>query len=62
MAEMERAYGSWPLGADPEFQWVWGTYEDGAEEAIDCTVGDVDTSYATWLDAIEDRRGSRGVL
>ena len=50
MAEMERAYGSWPLAADPEFQWVWGTYEDGAEEDIDCTVGDVDTSYATWMD------------
>jgi hypothetical protein len=52
MAEMERAYGSWPLGDATEFQWVWGTYEDGAEDDIDCTVGDVDFSYSTWRDEI----------
>ncbi len=47
MAEMERAYGSWPLGADAEFRWVWGTYENDAEDDIDCVAGDVDTSYST---------------
>ncbi len=50
MAEMERAYGSWPLGEDPDFQWVWGAYEDDAEDDIDCTVGDVDLSFSTWMD------------
>jgi hypothetical protein len=50
MAEMERAYGSWPLGEDPEFRWVWGDYEDGAEDDIDCTVDDVDISFSTWMD------------
>ncbi len=50
MAEMERAYGSWPLGEDPAFQWVWGAYEDGAEDDIDCTVDDADLSYLTWMD------------
>jgi hypothetical protein len=49
MAEMERAYGSWPLGQDPEFQWVCGAYEDGAEDDIDCTVDDADLSYVTWM-------------
>ncbi|MGD8199196.1 DUF664 domain-containing protein [Ornithinimicrobium sp. W1679] len=48
LAEMERAYGSWPLGEDPQFRWVWGTYEDGAEDDIDCTVEDVDLSFLTW--------------
>src|SRR5690606_12455314 len=50
MAEMERAYGSWPLGDDPDFQWVWGAYEDDAEDDIDCTAADVDVSFSTWLD------------
>jgi hypothetical protein len=50
MAEMERAYGSWPLGEDPEFEWVWGTYEDGAEDDIDCTVDDTELSYLAWMD------------
>jgi hypothetical protein len=50
MAEMERAYGSWPLGEDPEFQWVWGDYKDGAEDDIDCMVDDVDISLSTWMD------------
>ncbi len=49
MAEMERAYGSWPLGDDPDFQWVWGAYEDNAED-IDCTPDDVDVSFSTWCD------------
>ncbi|MBA3418389.1 MAG: DUF664 domain-containing protein, partial [Geodermatophilaceae bacterium] len=50
MAEMERAYGSWPLGDDPDFHWVWGGYEDGAEDDIDCTAADVDVSFSTWID------------
>jgi hypothetical protein len=49
MAEMERAYGWAPLGEDPALHWVWGTYEDGAEEDIDCTVSDVEVSFSTWL-------------
>lgn len=49
MAEMERAYGSWPLGEGEEFQWVWGDYEDGAEDDIDCTVDDVAISFSTWM-------------
>ncbi len=50
MAEMERAYGSWPLGSDPEFHWVWGTYEDDAEDDIDCTIDDVEASFAAWAE------------
>jgi hypothetical protein len=50
MAEMERAYGSWPLGHDPDFHWVWGAYEDDAEDDIDCTAADVDVSFSTWID------------
>jgi hypothetical protein len=50
MAEMERAYGSWPLGEDPEFRWVWGDYEDGAEDDFDCTVDDADLSYLKCMD------------
>lgn len=50
MAEMERAYGSWPLGDDPDFRWVWGAYEDDAEDDIDCTAGDVEVSFSTWVD------------
>jgi hypothetical protein len=50
MAEMERAYGSWPLGSEPEFHWVWGTYKDDAEDDIDCTVDDVEASFAAWAE------------
>jgi hypothetical protein len=50
MAEMERAYGAWPLGNDPDFQWVWGAYENDAEDDIDCTAGDVEVSFSTWAD------------
>jgi hypothetical protein len=49
MAEMERAYGSWPLGDSPDFRWVWGAYEGGAEDDIDCTTADVDVSFSTWM-------------
>lgn len=49
MAEMERAYGSWPLRDEPEFHWVWGTYENDAEDDIDCTAADVDVSFSTWM-------------
>jgi hypothetical protein len=47
---MERACGSWPLGDDPEFQWVWGTYENDAEDDIDCSAADVDASFETWME------------
>ena len=50
MAEMERAYGSWPLGDEPHFQWVWGAYEDDAEDDMNCTTADVDISFSTWMD------------
>ncbi|QNN51381.1 DUF664 domain-containing protein [Nocardioides mesophilus] len=50
MAEMEHAYGSWPLEEDPDFQWVWGEYENDAEDDIDCTAADVDISFSTWID------------
>lgn len=50
MAEMERAYGSWPLGEDPQFRWVWGDYADGVEDDIDCTVDDIGISFSTWMD------------
>ena len=49
MAEMEKAYGSWPLGDDPEFDWVWGPYDDGAEDDIDCVAADVGVSFSTWM-------------
>lgn len=50
MCEMERAYGSWPLSSgDDEFVWVWGEYEDGAEDDIDGSQSDVSESFATWL-------------
>jgi hypothetical protein len=49
MAEMERAYGSWPLGDSPDFRWVWGAHEGGAEDDIDCTTADVDVSFSTWM-------------
>jgi hypothetical protein len=50
MAEMERAYGSAPLGDAPHFRWIWGSYEDDAEDDIDCAVADVDISFSTWTD------------
>jgi hypothetical protein len=50
MAEMERAYGSWPLGSEPEFNWVWGTYENDAEDDIDCTADDVEVSFERWVE------------
>lgn len=43
-------YGSSPLGEDPDYRWVWGAYEDGAEADIDCTVDDADVLYLTWRD------------
>lgn len=49
MAEMERAYGSWPLATKAEFHWVWGAYENDAEDDIDCVAGDLDASYSTWM-------------
>ena len=40
-AEMERAYGSWPIGDEPGVRWGWGDHEDGKEDDIDCTAADV---------------------
>jgi hypothetical protein len=48
LAEMEHAYGSWPLTVDTPLEWVWGDYADGAENDIDCGPDDTDTSFATW--------------
>lgn len=48
LAEMEHAYGAWPLGGDSPFEWVWGTYEEGAEEDMDCAPDDVAGSFQTW--------------
>lgn len=48
MAEMEHAYGSWPLGEQRDFEWVWGTYEDDAEDDIDCGPNDVRVSVDRW--------------
>jgi hypothetical protein len=50
LAEMERAYGWWPLADGVDFSWVWGSYDDGAEDDIDCTEDDVAVSFATWHD------------
>ncbi|WP_345456185.1 DUF664 domain-containing protein [Nocardioides marinquilinus] len=49
LAEMERAYGSWPQGTDRGFSWVWGDYADGAEDDVDCTADDVRESFETWM-------------
>jgi len=48
MTEMERAYGSWPLGQEREFRWVWGAYQDGAEDDMDCGAEDVSVSFQAW--------------
>ena len=48
MAEMERAYGVWPLGPRADLDWVWGTYEDEAEHDIDCDATMVEESMRVW--------------
>jgi hypothetical protein len=48
MAEMERAYGWWPLGPKADHDWVWGTYENDVEDDIDCDVTMVDESTRVW--------------
>ncbi len=48
LAEMEHAYGAWPLTDDTPFEWVWGDYADGREDDVDCGPGDVEVSFATW--------------
>jgi len=50
MAEMERAYGVWPLGPKAPLVWVWGSYEDDHEHDFDCTVADVAGSFQAWRD------------
>jgi hypothetical protein len=48
MAEMERAYGVWPLGPKADLEWVWGTYENGEEHDIDCDASMVRESLRVW--------------
>lgn len=48
MAEMERAYGVWPLGPKADLDWVWGTYENDAEHDIDCDATMVEESMRAW--------------
>lgn len=48
LAEMERAYGGWSLGPRRTLEWVWGAYEDGAEEDIDCDASMVRDSFDAW--------------
>jgi hypothetical protein len=48
MAEMERAYGAWPLGPRARLTWVWGTYENNEEHDFDCAVADVAESFRAW--------------
>lgn len=48
MAEMERAYGVWPLGPKADLEWVWGNYENDAEHDIDCDATMVEESMHVW--------------
>lgn len=48
MAEMERAYGVWALGPKADLEWVWGSYENGAEDDIDCDATMVAESMRVW--------------
>jgi hypothetical protein len=48
MAEMERAYGVWPLGRKVDLEWVWGSYQNGAEHDIDCDASMVQESLRVW--------------
>ena len=50
MAEMERAYGVWPLGPKADLEWVWGSYENDAEDDIDCDATMVGESLRVWQD------------
>lgn len=52
MAEMERAYGVWPLGPKTELEWVWGSYENDAEHDIDCDPSMVEESMRVWREEI----------
>jgi hypothetical protein len=48
MAEMERAYGVWPLGPKAKLEWVWGAYENDAEHDFDCDTSMVEESRHAW--------------
>ncbi|MGD8201086.1 DUF664 domain-containing protein [Ornithinimicrobium sp. W1679] len=48
MAELERAYGVWALGPKADLEWVWGTYENDAEDDIDCDASMVAESLRLW--------------
>ncbi len=52
MAEMERAYGVWPLGPKAPLEWVWGDYESEAEHDIDCDASMVEESMRAWREEI----------
>jgi|KBSSwiStaDraftv2_1062776.scaffolds.fasta_scaffold658336_2 hypothetical protein len=52
MAEMERGYGVWPLGPKAALEWVWGTYDDGAEHDFDCDASMVQESLRAWREEI----------
>ena len=53
MAEMERAYGVWPLGPKGDLEWVWGTYANDAEHDIDCDATMVEESMRAWKGEIQ---------
>jgi Protein of unknown function (DUF664) len=65
MAEMERAYGTWALGPKADLEWVWGSYENDAEDDIDCDVTMVAESIRVWQEEMrttDDALGSHPTL
>ena len=48
LAEMENAYGAWPLSTDTPFAWVWGEYANGHEDDVDCGPQDAEVSFRVW--------------
>lgn len=52
LAEMEGAYGAWALGPKADLEWIWGTYEDGAEDDIDCDASMVAESVRVWREQV----------
>jgi hypothetical protein len=65
MAEMERVYGVWALGPEAELEWVWGNYENDAEDDIDCDVTMVAESMRGWegeMRKTDDALGSHPTL
>lgn len=65
MAEMERAYGVWALGPKAELEWVWGSYENDAEDDMDCDVTMVAESRRVWREEMrktDDALGAHATL